>query len=104
MRQIRIAFLFTLIMVIVPVASIFYHLHGTGVTVNTSVSTMQLYAQKYQKPDTSVQSEKAQPSDASTDLYKVMCVILIVWIGLALFLFRLDRKIAGLEKELNKMH
>jgi len=102
MRQIRIAFLFTLIMAMAPVASIFFNLHGTEMTVNTSVSTIRLHAQKYQKPDAPVQSEKAQPADTSTDLYKVMFVILIVWIGLALFLFRLDRKIAGLEKELNK--
>jgi CcmD family protein len=31
-----------------------------------------------------------------------MYVILIIWVGLALYLFRIDRKIIKLEKELNE--
>jgi CcmD family protein len=42
------------------------------------------------------------PEGAAPDLYKVMGVILVAWFGLALFLFRLDRRIASLEKELKK--
>jgi CcmD family protein len=37
------------------------------------------------------------------DLYQVMGVIMVAWLGLALFLFRLDRKLARLEKELKKL-
>jgi CcmD family protein len=44
-------------------------------------------------------SEKDQPTDAAAVLYRVMGVVLIVWIGLALFLFRIDRKLTRLEKE-----
>ncbi len=42
------------------------------------------------------------PEGAAQDLYKVMGVILVAWFGLALFLLRLDRKIARMEKELKK--
>ncbi len=41
---------------------------------------------------------------AIPDLYKVMGVILIVWLGLAFLLFRLDRKIARLEKEIKNLN
>jgi len=102
MRRISIAFLFTLILVLVPPSVILLNHASTEAATITGISDMQLHAQT-QKPDAPVQSEKARPADASADLYKVLCIILVVWIGLALFLFRLDRKISGLEKELNKL-
>ena len=43
--------------------------------------------------------EKDQPADTSVVLYRVMGTLLVVWIGLAVFLFRIDRKLARLEKE-----
>jgi CcmD family protein len=72
------------------------------ITANTYTSSFCLLAQDIQKPDNSLQTKKTQPSETSTDLYKVAGVILIVWIGLAFFLFRLDRKIARLEKDIKK--
>jgi CcmD family protein len=47
-------------------------------------------------------SSSPGPESMIPDLYKVMGVILVAWLGLALFLFRLDRKLARLEKELKK--
>lgn len=43
-----------------------------------------------------------QPADVSVVLYRVMAVVLIVWIGLAVFLFRLDRRVAAIEKEIGQ--
>ncbi|OHD68954.1 MAG: hypothetical protein A2W19_06945 [Spirochaetes bacterium RBG_16_49_21] len=45
----------------------------------------------------------ALPESRSDVLYTVTAVILIVWIGLAFFLYRLDRKITRLEKNQQKM-
>jgi CcmD family protein len=58
------------------------------------------YAQEYQNQDRQVQN---QADDRQTVLYTVAAVILVVWVGLALFLWRLDRKIARLEKNLNEI-
>ena len=44
-------------------------------------------------------SEKDQPADANAVLYRVMGVVLVVWVGLAVFLFRIDRKLTRLGKE-----
>jgi hypothetical protein len=41
---------------------------------------------------------KESPADAATALYRVMGVILLIWFGLAAFLFNLDRRVAKLEK------
>ena len=35
-------------------------------------------------------------------LYRVMAIVLVIWMGLALYLFRMDRKIVKLEKDLNE--
>jgi CcmD family protein len=43
--------------------------------------------------------EKDLPADAAVVLYRVMGTVLVVWIGLAVFLFRVDRKLSRLEKE-----
>jgi CcmD family protein len=42
--------------------------------------------------------EKEAQADAATALYRVMGVIMVIWIGLAAFLFVLDRRVAKLEK------
>ena len=51
------------------------------------------FAAENQKHYSAKQPE--QPADASVVLYQVMAVVLIVWIGLAVFLFRLDRRVAA---------
>jgi len=45
------------------------------------------------------QPEKEAPADAAIILYRVMGVVLVVWIGLAIYLFTIDRKLTRLEKE-----
>ncbi len=42
----------------------------------------------------------AQPS--SDRIMTVMIVVLISWIGIALYLFRIDRKVSALEKKLDE--
>jgi hypothetical protein len=44
-------------------------------------------------------AQSGQQENASAVLYRVMGVILIAWIGLALLLIKLDRRVAALEKE-----
>ena len=34
---------------------------------------------------------------------EVMTVVLVIWIGIALFLFRLDRKLKKIEGEINEL-
>jgi CcmD family protein len=47
----------------------------------------------------------AQPADVqeacSPELRNVMFIILIVWLGIGLYLFQIDRKISKLEKEIS---
>jgi CcmD family protein len=51
-------------------------------------------------PETVVQEEK--PAE-SGKLFKVMMVVMIIWLGLALYLFRLDKKITKLENDVNEL-
>jgi CcmD family protein len=41
------------------------------------------------------------PAESSTVLYQVMAVILVIWLGLGLFLFQIDRRVARLEKSMS---
>ncbi len=41
-----------------------------------------------------------QGDDVKNNVYIVMAVIIIIWFGLALYIFRIDRKIIRLEREL----
>jgi len=47
--------------------------------------------------------EKDEPADTAAVLYRVMGVVMVVWIGLAVFLFRLDRRLARLEHDVRSM-
>jgi CcmD family protein len=49
--------------------------------------------------NTTQTSDKETPTDATFVLYRVMGVVLVVWIGLAVYLFSIDRKITRLQKE-----
>ena len=57
-----------------------------------------LYAQEPVTSD-QIPRDKEQKSENTTTLYLVMAVILFIWLGRALFLFRLDRKVARLERQ-----
>jgi CcmD family protein len=52
------------------------------------------------KPETSVKEEG--PAE-SGKLFKVMVVVMVIWLGLAFYLFRLDRKITKLENDINEL-
>jgi CcmD family protein len=47
--------------------------------------------------------EKDEPADSAAVLYRVMGVVMVVWIGLAVFLFRLDRRLSRLEHDVKSM-
>ncbi|HOP61788.1 MAG TPA: CcmD family protein [Spirochaetota bacterium] len=38
----------------------------------------------------------------SNPLMTLMTVVMIIWIGLALFLYRLDRRVSKIEEEMNE--
>jgi len=52
--------------------------------------------------DKTVDKKKAQEKNNMRDdlLIKVMIIILIVWAGISVFLFRIDRRISRLEKDI----
>lgn len=47
-------------------------------------------------------TEASGDSAARADLYKSAGVVLLVWAGIAFYLFFIDRKISGLEKEIDE--
>jgi CcmD family protein len=66
---------------------------------DASTVTTDLYAQEIHKPDNKANQDTSKQTEQSTVLYQVMGVVLFIWIGLAFFLFRLDRRVAKLEKQ-----
>ncbi|OHD63762.1 MAG: hypothetical protein A2176_14600 [Spirochaetes bacterium RBG_13_51_14] len=57
-----------------------------------------------QQTGKSAPPEKEEPAaDTSKTLYRVTGVVLVIWTGLAIFLFRLDRKVSKLEKEITNL-
>ena len=46
--------------------------------------------------------QKINNSDTTTVLITVMIAILVIWIGISVFLFRIDRRISKLEKKINE--
>ncbi len=52
------------------------------------------------QPETAVKEEE---SPEKGKLFKVMVVVMAIWLGLAFYLFRLDKKITRLEKDVNEL-
>jgi len=50
-----------------------------------------------------VTENSVNASNREDVIVKVMLVVLFVWLGLAAYLFRMDRKIVKLEKEINEL-
>jgi CcmD family protein len=71
-----------------------------GVAINGRACS-NLYAQETHDPGQATTPESGKGPDSSATLYQVMAVVLFIWFGLAFFLFRLDRRVAKLEKKLN---
>jgi CcmD family protein len=70
-----------------------------GTNGSVSILSMNiLHAQEIEKPQHAAQ-EKEQKTEHASTLYQVMGVVLFIWFGLAVFLFRLDRKVARLEEQ-----
>ncbi len=75
---------------------------GTGCT---RISYSELYADEKKeknpvKSETPVMEEEASESGK---LFRVMMVVMVIWLGLAYYLFRLDRKITKLEKDIHEL-
>ncbi len=98
MRVIRTAFVFALIFF--PYCSIEVLPQGVA---RPGESFVCAHAQEYRNQGRPAQPVQNQEDDRQTVLYTVAAVILVVWVGIALFLWRLDRKITRLEKNLNEM-
>ncbi len=64
------------------------------------ISTGTVYAQDVKSP-VAQNTADPSPAESSNAIYIVMSVVLIVWIGLAIFIFYLDRKVTRIEKNLN---
>jgi len=65
-----------------------------------AVPVLSLFAQEAPDPERTIQQKTDRPADSSNVLYQVMGVILVIWLGLAVFLFRIDRKVTRLDKSL----
>lgn len=61
------------------------------------------FAGEIQKPEEKIPSDKEITPGSPATLYQVMGVVLFIWIGLALFLFRLDRKVSAMEKHITNL-
>jgi CcmD family protein len=59
-----------------------------------------LNAQETAKPGADTAPVQDKPADAPGVLWQVMSVTMVIWLGLALFLYRIDRRVAKLEKSL----
>ncbi|HNW27469.1 MAG TPA: CcmD family protein [Spirochaetota bacterium] len=59
-----------------------------------------LHAQDMHKNTPADPREAENKPEPSTTLYHVMGVVLFIWIGIAIFLFRLDRRVARLENRI----
>ncbi|MBN1533664.1 MAG: CcmD family protein [Spirochaetes bacterium] len=45
-------------------------------------------------------TQEIDPGDADEPIYRVLGIVLFVWIGISLYLFFIDRKITRLEKRI----
>jgi CcmD family protein len=79
---------------------------GAGIPFNagreqsiTMLVNTDLHAQEIQKAGQDATLDTEKRPEPSTALYQVMGVVLIIWIGLAFFLFRIDRKVTKLENQ-----
>jgi hypothetical protein len=75
----------------------------TGPCCSVSLPSFFLYAQEAAKPSAGLSpvTETDRSADASSVLYRVAGVILIIWLGLALFLYRIDRRVTKLERSIS---
>ncbi len=92
--------------VILPFIVLLLFTAGAGIPADTAggqsitmLAATDLHAQEIQKPDQTVSHDQEKKPEPSKTLYQVMGVVLIIWAGIAFFLFRLDRRVAKLENQ-----
>lgn len=66
-------------------------------------SQSRAYAGEIQNRAEKIHSDKEITPGSPTTLYQVMGVVLFIWIALALFLFRLDRRVSAMEKRITNL-
>ena len=98
MRKIRAAFLALIAVFLLPRLIECSDYARAGITSQVDKTSIYLHAQEYGKPDKPSQPEHTFSDSRQGVLYTVTAVILIVWFGLAFFLYRLDRKITRMER------
>ena len=84
-----------------------YQISNNNIHIDKGPGIPVLYAQdkskeSNDKKNSSVE-KKAGPAEDKGMLIKVMLVVLVVWFGVAFFLFKIDRRISKLESELNEL-
>ncbi|MDR3237181.1 MAG: CcmD family protein [Spirochaetia bacterium] len=52
--------------------------------------------------DTPLETAQNEESADNGALWNVLLIVLVVWLGLAAYLFRIDRKISKIERELHE--
>ena len=104
MMKINRYFLSAIVMLMIIIFPIrFLHKGSIIKSSRIKICCTDLYADEKSAPIKSDADEKAVKADhpgSDNTLYKVMGIILVIWIGLAVFLFMLDRKVSSLEKDL----
>ncbi len=108
-KAILVIFLVTITAFVLPISNEFRSNKGYKTALTRSCLSV-VYAKNKEavKADQADQKEikKIKGKDESENkgmLTKVMIVVMIIWFGLAFYLFRLDRKISKLEKEINEL-
>jgi CcmD family protein len=103
MKPIRIAYLMAALLVINFPAGAQVTDGKTGVYAQADTARPHAGAVSLRVTPVQTQEKIEDPAAPSIVLYQVMGVVLAVWLGLAAFLFRLDRKVAGLEREIRDL-
>ena len=71
---------------------------GSG-TSGARIADSATNVQETQKAGRDADGQEEKIPDASTTLYRVMGVVLFIWLGIGALLFKLDRRVARLEKK-----
>jgi len=65
-----------------------------------AVPGLSVFAQETVTPSQVALPDMGRTAESSTVLYQVMAVVLVIWLGLGLFLFLIDRRITRLEQSM----
>lgn len=65
-----------------------------------AVPGLSVFAQETVTPSQVTPPEMDRTAESSAVLYQVMAVVLVIWLGLGLFLFLIDRRVTRLEQSM----